>query len=362
MARVYNFGAGPAMLPLPVMERIRDEFLDYRGMGASLIEISHRSKEFDQVIDKCDELFRQLVKLPPNYKILYMHGGARMQFSSIPMNLMHRMPSHKAIYAKTGNFAELALQEAQRYGDVEEIVSSEETGYDRIPFVDPALVDQKASYFHITGNNTLYGTRWQHFPETGAVPLVCDMTSEILSRVVDYSKFGIIYAGMQKNIGPSGMAMVIIRDDLLGHAMKHTPLLLDFAVMNKDHSLTNTTNTFAIYVASLVFEWLVEQGGVETIEQVNNEKARILYDALDHSSFYRPYVHPDHRSTMNVTFNLPSEELLNKFVKESQKEGLYALKGHRAVGGVRASIYNAMPLEGVKALVHFMAEFERKNG
>jgi phosphoserine aminotransferase len=350
------------MLPTPVMERIRDEFMDYRGLGASLIEISHRSKEFDQIIDRADELFKRLVKLPSNYKVLYMHGGARMQFSSIPMNLLPLKPARKAIYAKTGEFAKIALQEAERYGQIETIVSSEDTGFDRIPYVDPAKVDQNASYFHITGNNTIYGTRWHQFPQTGNVPLVCDMTSEILSRVVDYSKFGVIYAGMQKNIGPSGMAMVIIREDLLGHAMESIPTLLDFAVMAKDHSLTNTTNTFAIYVAALVFEWLEGQGGVEAIEKVNNEKARLLYEALDNSPFYKPYVHREHRSIMNVTFNLPNETLNDKFVKESGKEGLYALKGHRSVGGIRASIYNAMPLAGVQKLIDFMKEFERKNG
>lgn len=361
-SRVYNFSAGPAMLPTPVMERVQEELLDYKGMGASVIEISHRSKEFKEIIDSADELFKELTSLPDNYRILYVHGGARMQFSAIPMNLMGRTPSRKALYFETGNFAKLASEEAKRFGTVKVVASSAETNFDRIPEYDQGELDQDAAYVHITSNNTIYGTRWHNFPDTGDVPLVADSTSELLSRVIDFSRFGIIYAGLQKNLGPSGLAMVIAREDLLGNCLEGTPSLLDYAVYEKNHSLTNTTNTFAIYVVKLVLEWLKEQGGIKAMEAINIKKADHLYGILEKSEFYTATTHPDHRSIMNVTFTLPSQELTDQFLKEALGEGLYALKGHRKVGGIRASIYNAMPIEGVEALGSFMKEFERKNG
>jgi len=362
MPKVYNFGAGPAMLPEPVMEQIRDELLDYRGMGVSVIEISHRSKEFVAILEEAQALFRELTGLPENYRLLFMHGGARMQFSALPLNLAGRSPDRKALYFETGNFAQLAIKDAAPYADVRIVASSATSNFDRIPDYDPAAIEQDAAYVHITSNNTLYGTRWNRFPETGNVPLVADQTSEILSRVLDYSRFGVIYAGLQKNLGPSGMAAVIIREDLLGQALPQTPPLLNYSLCAKDNSLTNTTNTFAVYVIKLVLEWQREQGGVAALERRNQEKAARLYQVLDGSNFYRGVADPAHRSMMNVTFRLPGEELEARFIKQAEGEGLYALAGHRNVGGVRASIYNPMPLAGVEALAQFMEEFERNNG
>ena len=360
--RVYNFGAGPAMLPLSVMERIRDEFLDYRGMGASVIEISHRSKEFQAIQDQAKALFRELAGLPDDYRILFVHGGARMQFAALPLNLAGRSPSRTCLYAETGNFSQLAIQDAKPFAEVRVIASGAADRFRRIPALDPATVDQAAAYLHITSNNTVCGTRWQEFPETGAVPLIADQTSEILSRVIDYRRFGVVYAGLQKNLGPSGMAVVVIRADLLGHAAPQTPLLLNYAQLDKDDSLTNTTNTFAVYVVRCMLEWLKEEGGVAALEQRNQAKAACLYEVIDASGFYRGFADPACRSTMNVTFHLPSPDLEKRFVAAALAEGLYALEGHRAVGGLRASLYNPMPLAGAEALAIFMTEFERKHG
>ena len=362
MSRVFNFGAGPAMLPVEVMEKAQAEFLDYNGIGASIVEISHRSKDFDAIVDACDELIYELSSVPKNYKLLYVHGGARMQFSAMPMNLLPRSESGKMLYFETGNFAKLAHQEAAKYGEVQIVASGKDSGFDRIPDYDPAVFNQDAAYVHITSNNTLYGTRWNEFPETGDIPLVADMTSELFSRVLDFSKFGAVYAGFQKNLGPSGTALVMIREDLLGNAMPTTPTLLDYADYAKSHSMSNTISTFNMYILKLVLEWKKAQGGLAALEERNNKKAAVLYDVLDNSDFYVPVAHKDHRSTMNVTFNLKNNDLLDSFLKQALGEGLYALKGHRAVGGVRASIYNAMPIEGCQALADFMVEFERKNG
>lgn len=362
MSQVYNFGAGPAMLPVPVMERIRDEFLDFKSMGISIIEISHRAKQFEQVLLDAQERFRQLTELPDNYKILFVHGGARMQFSALPMNLAGRSPSKKCLYVETGNFAKLANKDAKPFGDIRVIANSADTNYSYLPEITGEMVDQDAAYLHMTTNNTIYGSRYNTFPDTGKVPLIADQTSEILSRVIDYSKFGCIYAGLQKNLGPAGTAIVVIREDLLGHASPETPVLLNYEQCAKDNSLTNTANTFAIYVTGLVLDWLQEQGGVAAIEKVNEQKAKTLYDVIDAGDYYRGVIQPEFRGTMNVSFNLPSEELEAKFLKEAGALGLYALKGHRSVGGIRASIYNAMPLAGVEALARFMQEFESRNG
>lgn len=361
-SRIFNFGAGPAMLATEVMEKAQAEFLDYQGMGASVIEISHRSKDFDEIINRCDELIRELTNLPDNYKILYVHGGARMQFSAIPMNLINRAPSNKALFFETGNFAKMAQKEAARYGEAKIVASSADTNFDRIPAFDPSVIDQDASYAYITSNNTLFGTRWHQFPDTGNVPLVADATSELLSRVIDYSQFGLIFAGFQKNLGPSGMALVLIREDLLGHAIPATPTMLDYKTYADNHSLANTTNTFAIYMLKLMLEWKKEKGGIAAIEALNTQKAQVLYDLLDSSDFYKAVAHPDHRSIMNVTFNLVDNDLLGQFLEQALERGLYALKGHRSVGGVRASIYNSMPIEGVQALADFMRDFERDKG
>jgi len=360
--KVYNFGAGPAMLPVPVMERIRDEFLYFQGMGVSVIEVSHRAKQFEKVLLDAQESFRQLTNLPDNYKILFVHGGARMQFSALPMILAGRSASKKCLYVETGNFAKLANKDAKGYGDIQVIASSADTNYDRLPAITPEMIDQDAAYLHITTNNTLYGSRYSQFPDAGKVPLIADQTSAILSRVVDYSQFGCIYAGLQKNLGPSGTAIVVIREDLLGHASAETPVLLNYEQCAKDNSLTNTANTFAIYVTGLVLEWLQEQGGIAAIEKINEQKAKTLYDLIDAGDYYRGVIQPQVRGTMNVSFNLASEELEAKFLKEAGQQGLYALKGHRSVGGIRASIYNAMPMAGVEALASFMKEFESKNG
>ncbi len=360
--KVYNFGAGPAMLPESVMERIREEWLDFQGMGVSVIEISHRAKQFEQVLLAAQARFSELANLPENYKVLFVHGGARMQFSALPMNLAGRSASKKCLYVETGNFAKLANKDAKAFADVKIIASGAETNYDRIPEVTPEMIDQDAAYLHITSNNTIYGSRWNQFPETGNVPLIADQTSEILSRVIDYSKFGCIYAGLQKNLGPSGTAVVVIREDLLGYASEQTPLLLNYEQCAKDNSLTNTANTFAIYVTGLVLDWLQDQGGVAAIEQQNEQKAKVLYDLIDRGDYFRSVIQPEFRGTMNVSFNLPSDELEAKFLKEAGEEGLYALKGHRSVGGIRASIYNAMPQAGVETLASFMREFEAKNG
>lgn len=360
--KVYNFGAGPAMLPVPVMEKIQQEWLDYQGMGVSIIEISHRAKEFVAVLNEAQALFRELTGVPDNFRILFVHGGARMQFSALPLNFAGRVPSRKCLYVESGNFAQLAAEEAQNFCHVETIASSEKTDYDRIPDLNAIPIPQDAAYLHITGNNTIYGTRWNQFPHTGDVPLIADMTSELLSRQIDYSQFGVVYAGLQKNLGPSGMAMVIVREDLLGFADQQTPLLLNYTQCDKDNSLTNTTNTFAVYVIKLVLEWLKDQGGVAAIETLNEQKAARLYQVIDSGYFYKGIAQSEHRSIMNVSFKLPNEELDDKFLKEANAIDLYALKGHRNVGGIRASIYNPMPMAGVEKLAKFMEEFERKNG
>lgn len=360
--RVYNFGAGPAMLPLPVMERIRDEFLDYHGLGASVIEISHRSKEFQAIQDQAKALLYELAGIPSDYRILFVHGGARMQFAALPLNLAGRSATRTCLYAETGNFSQLAIKDAQPFADVKVIASGAADGFRRLPTIAPVAIDQSAAYLHITSNNTVCGTRWHEFPETGTVPLIADQTSEILSRAIDFRRFGVVYAGLQKNLGPSGMAVVIIRKDLLGQTAAQTPLLLNYSQLDKDDSLTNTTNTFAVYVVKCMLEWLKEQGGVAAMERRNQEKAAVLYRALDGSGFYRGFADPSCRSIMNVTFHLPTPDLEKRFAQEALAAGLYALEGHRAVGGLRASIYNPMPLAGVEALVHFMTEFERNNG
>ena len=358
---VYNFGAGPAMLPVPVMEQIQREWLDYQGMGVSIVEISHRSQEFVAVLEEAQRLFRELTGLPDNYRILFVHGGARMQFSALPLNFAGRVPTRRALYVETGNFAKLAAREAEKFCPVQTIADSAATDYDRIPALETGMIDPTAAYLHITSNNTIYGTRWNRFPDTAQVPLIADMTSELLSRVIDYRQFGVVYAGLQKNLGPSGMAMVIVREDLLDHADPQTPTLLDYTQCAKDNSLTNTTNTFAVYVIKLVLEWLKQQGGVAAMEKLNEQKAARLYGLIDGSDFYHGVAQPEHRSIMNVSFKCPSSELDGKFLAGAEAHGLYALKGHRNVGGIRASIYNPMPLEGVEKLAGYMEEFAQKN-
>lgn len=360
--RVFNFSPGPAMLPIEVMTRVQHEFLNYGGLGASIVEISHRSKDFVRVVEEAIVLFRELTSLPENYSVLFMHGGARMQFSAVPMNLIGRKPARKAAYVETGVFSATAIKDAGPYGTIETIASSRNVKFVRIPEVNLASIAQDTSYVHITTNNTACGTRWNTFPDTGDVPLVGDATSEILSRVMDYSRFGLVYASLQKNLGPAGTAIVAVRKDLFGSALPGTPPLLNYADVDKGQSLTNTPSTFNIYFAREVMRWIRDLGGVREMERRNNEKAKLLYDFLDSSTFYKPLVDKAHRSTMNVTFDLPTPQAFEAFLQEAGKEGLYALKGYRDVGGIRASIYNGMPLEGVQALVSFMQEFERARG
>jgi phosphoserine aminotransferase len=359
---VYNFGAGPSMLPPSVMQQVQRDFLNFNNMGVSLIEISHRSKEFEAVLARCDELVREVARLPANYHILYTHGGAQMQFAGVPMNLLARKPARKAVYSETGHFSRLANTEAQRYGNIVIASHSRDSKYDHIPVFTRDMVDDDASYAFITSNNTIYGTQYRELPDMGDMPLVVDATSDIFSRTVDFSKLGVVFAGMQKNLGPAGTALVIVRDDLVGHAMERTPSLLDWSTYVKHHSLANTNSTFNIYVMCLVMEWLKDQGGTDAMEKINEEKAQAIYRILDSSSFYRGTAHPDHRSRMNVTWVLPTEELNALFLKEALANGLYALKGHKVVGGIRASIYNAMPLAGCRKLAEFMREFERVHG
>ncbi|MEX2470267.1 MAG: 3-phosphoserine/phosphohydroxythreonine transaminase [Pseudohongiellaceae bacterium] len=362
MTRVFNFGAGPAMLPTEVMEKAQQEFLDYNHMGASVIEISHRSAEFDEIINRTDSLLRELAAIPDNYHILYVHGGAQMQFSAVPLNIINRKPARKASFVLTGNWAVKASKEAGRYGTALDVASSKDQNFNYIPDFDPASLDPESSYLHIVSNNTLFGTRWHSFPDTGEIPLVADMTSEFLSREIDISQFGVIFAGLQKNLGPAGLALVLVRDDLLDLALPETPQLLNYRVYADQHSLANTNNTFAIYMMSLVLDWAKQQGGLKVLEERNEAKAKLIYDYLDSADFYSGTAQPAHRSRMNVTFNLADDKLLNDFVKQAEAEGLYALKGHRDVGGARASIYNAMPIAGCEALVNFMKDFASKNG
>jgi phosphoserine aminotransferase len=331
-------------------------------MGASIIEISHRSKEFQAVQDEAKALLRELARIPDDYRILFVHGGARMQFTALPLNLAGRSATRTCLYEETGNFSQLAIKDAQPFADVRVVASGADSGFRRLPELPLAKIDQSAAYLHLTSNNTVCGTRWHTFPESGTVPLIADQTSEILSRAIDVRRFGLIYAGLQKNLGPSGMAVVIIRQARLGQPSPQTPLLLNYSQLDKDDSLTNTTNTFAVYVVKCMLEWLREQGGVTAMERCNEEKAAVLYRVLDESGFYRGFADPSCRSIMNVTFHLPAPELEKRFITEALDAGLYALEGHRAVGGLRASIYNPMPPAGVEALAGFMREFERKNG
>ena len=350
------------MLPIEVMKKAQEEFLDYNNMGASVIEISHRSKEFDEILNRTDDLLRELANIPSNYKILYVHGGAQMQFSAVPLNLINRNPARKASFILTGTWAVKASKEASRYGTALDIASSKDSNFNYIPEFNASMLDPESSYVHIVSNNTLYGTRWQSIPKTGDIPLVADMTSEFMSRKLDISQFGIIFAGLQKNLGPAGLAVVIIREDLLEHALPETPGLLNYKTYSEQHSLANTNNTFAIYMMSLVMAWLKDQGGVEKMEMRNEAKAKLIYDYIDSTDFYFGTADSAHRSIMNVTFKLLNENLLNSFLEQAETNSLYALKGHRAVGGVRASIYNAMPISGCQALVNFMQEFEKNNG
>ena len=359
MERVYNFSAGPSMLPLEVLEKAQKEFVCYKDSGMSVLEMSHRSKSYENIQTQAEQTLRELMHIPQNYKVLFLQGGASTQFAMIPLNLMNK--NKKADYVVTGQWAKKAAQEAARYGKVNIVASSEDTKFNHIPELNQKDFDPEADYFYITINNTVFGTRYTKLPETGNIPLVGDMSSSILSEEIDITKFGILYAGAQKNIGPAGLTIVIIREDLIGNAMDFTPTMLKYETHSENDSMYNTPPTYSIYFAGLVFEWVKKQGGVGAMQKKNEEKAKILYDFLDSSKLFKGTVVPKDRSLMNIPFVLPSKELDEKFVKQATENGFVNLKGHRIVGGMRASIYNAMPLEGVKKLIEFMQKFEIEN-
>ena len=356
----YNFAAGPAILPAPVLQEAQENLVTFPGSGMSLLEMSHRSKPVQDMIQAAEDDIRALAGIPENYHILFLQGGASLQFSMVPMNLL--TPGGKADHLITGSFANLAFKDAQKVGDVRVAGSSENTNYDRIPTPDDLNLDPDADYVHFTGNNTIYGTEWHVDPVVGNVPLVADLSSNIFSKPIDVSKYGLIYAGAQKNLGAAGVTLVLLRDDLLSRSPDSLPLMLNYNTHAKGHSAYNTPPVFSIYIMGLVVKYILQQGGLEKIGTQNADKARLLYNQLDSSEFFRGHAMQGSRSLMNVTFNLPSPELEAKFTSDATSEGLVELKGHRSVGGIRASIYNAFPKKGVEALVSFMGEFERTNG
>lgn len=360
MARVYNFSAGPSMLPERVLAKAASEMLDYEGSGQSVMEMSHRSKEYEAIINGCEALLREVMSIPDNYKVLFLQGGASSQFAMIPLNLLNG--SGKADFVLTGQWATKAYQEASRYGECRAVASSKDQTFSYIPKFDKSTFTPDADYFHICMNNTIYGTVYHELPDTGKVPLVADISSCALSQPIDVSKFGMLYAGAQKNMGPAGLTVVIIREDLLGHARENTPTMFNYVTHSENGSMYNTPPTYAIYICKLVLEWLKNDiGGLKNMQAINEKKANLLYDFLDRSKLFRGTVTPEDRSLMNIPFVTGSDELDKKFVSEAKAAGFVNLKGHRSVGGMRASVYNAMPVEGVEKLVAFMEKFEREN-
>ncbi len=355
--RVYNFSAGPSNLPLEVLKEAQKDLLDFNGTGMSITEMSHRSKPFIAVNDEANALLRELMNIPDDYAVLFVQGGASQQFAAVPLNLLQK---GRADYLVTGNFASKAFEEGSRFGDMAIAASSKDAGYTYIPDMDSVKFRDDIDYVHFTYNNTIFGTRFTSLPKTNAT-LVTDMSSCILGQEVDVKNFGLIYAGAQKNIAPAGVTIVIVKRDLLGKALPICPTMLNYSIQDKNDSLYNTPPCFSIYMAMLVFRWLKKLGGVKAIEQINIEKAKLLYDFIDNSSLFSNKVAVKDRSIMNVPFVTGSQELDAKFIAESAKAGLVSLKGHKVVGGMRASIYNAMPIEGVKALIDFMKKFEMEN-
>jgi phosphoserine aminotransferase len=358
--RIHNFSAGPAVLPVPVLEEAQRDMLGLPGVGMSVMEISHRSKTFDEIFARAEAGLRQLLEIPDNYHVLFLQGGASLQFSMIPMNFLPAEGS--ADYVITGSWGKKALKEAKRAGAVNVAATMADGGFTRVPGNDELKLDPKAAYVHITTNETIEGVEWKKELEVGDVPLVADASSDILSHPIPVDKYALIYAGAQKNMGPSGVTLVIIRDDLLKRITDGLHTMLDYRTHVENKSLYNTPNTWGIYIISLVCKWLRDKGGLTAMHRENEAKAGLLYDTIDATDFYRGHADVDSRSIMNVTFRLPSEELEKKFAAEATVQGLDGLKGHRSVGGIRASIYNAFPLAGVEALVAFMKEFERANG
>ena len=358
MSRVYNFSAGPSVLPESVLQQAAAEMMDYQGSGQSVMEMSHRSKVYDAIIKSCEALLREVMGIPDNYKVLFLQGGASSQFAMVPLNLMNG--SGSADYVITGQWASKAQKEAARYGDARIVASSKDKTFTYIPELDPSTFNPEADYFHICMNNTIYGTRYTALPETGKVPLVADVSSCILSEPIDVSRFGVLYAGAQKNMAPAGLTVVIIREDLIGHARDMTPTMFNYQTHADADSMFNTPPCWSIYICKLVLEWLKNDiGGLENMKKINEEKAALLYDFLDSSSPFKGTVVKKDRSLMNIPFVTGNEEMDARFVKEAAAAGFVNLKGHRTVGGMRASIYNAMPVEGVKKLVEFMREFEK---
>jgi phosphoserine aminotransferase len=360
--RVHNFGAGPAVLPLPVLERVQAELLDYAGTGMSVMEMSHRSAAFEGIIQKAEADLRALLGLGSDHAVLFLQGGASLQFAMVPANL--RAAAASADYVVSGHWSKVALKEAQKSGRARVAGSTEASAFDRVPAQGELDLDPGAAYLHFTSNNTIYGTQWASPPEPPpGVPLVCDASSDALSRPIDTSRYGLLYAGAQKNLGPAGVTVVVVLKELLERTPGGLPAMLDYRLLAESRSLHNTPPTFAIYVVGLVLEWLLGTGGLAEAGRRNEAKAARLYEAIDGSGgFYRGHAQPESRSRMNVTFRLPSEELEKAFVKEAQAERLDGLKGHRSVGGLRASIYNACPIESVAALAGFMGEFRRRRG
>lgn len=357
MSRVYNFSAGPSCLPEEVLQQAAAEMLDYKGTGMSVMEMSHRSKPYQAIIDETEALARELMGIPENYKVLFLQGGASLQFAMIPQNLM---VNHKrAAFMNTGAWSDKAIKEAKKFGEALVVASSKESTFNYIPEI-PAI-PENIDYFYICANNTIYGTKFNEFPKTGNVPLIADFSSCIMSEKVDVSQFGLIFAGAQKNLGPAGVCLVIIRDDLVGKAPESTPTMMNYQTHVDNGSMFNTPPTYGIYIMGLVFQWIKKNGGIEAMEKRNREKAALLYDFLDSSSMFKGTVVAKDRSLMNVPFVTGNEELDAAFIKEATAAGFVNLKGHRSVGGMRASIYNAMPTEGVRALVDFMKAFEAKN-
>ena len=357
--RVYNFSAGPSMLPLSALERAGSEITNYRGSGMSVMEMSHRSKVFLQIFQETQDKLRRIMQVPEGYKILLLQTGASGQFSMIPLNLIGK--TGKADYAVTGNFSNLAYKEAQKYGQINLAASSQDRDHSYIPAQDQLKLDPQASYFYYCSNNTIYGTEWGYVPQTGDVPLVCDMSSDILSMPVDVSRYGIIYAGAQKNMAPAGLTVVIIREDLAGHELPYTPLMMNYKTMIDKDSMYNTPPCWCIYMLGLTLDWVEEQGGVAGMEKLRDLRSSMLYDTLDNSKLFKCHAEKGSRSGMNVTFRTGNEELDAKFVAQATQAGFVNLKGHRKVGGMRASIYNAMPVEGVEKLCDFIRAFDKNN-
>lgn len=358
--RIYNFAAGPAVLPLPVLEEAQRDLVALPGVGMSVMEISHRSKTFEDIIQGAEADMRTLGGIPDGYKVLFLQGGASLQFSMVPMNLL--TPGATADYIITGDWAKKAMKEAKRVGATHVAATTEDGNFTRVPKPTELKLTPGAAYVHITSNNTIHGTEWQWLPDTGGAPLVCDASSDIFSRPIDVSKHALIYAGAQKNLGPSGVTVVIVREDMLARSQDALPTMLNYKTQAENGSMYNTPPTFGIYILRLVMKWLAGIGGLAAIQQINERKAATLYAELDRSAFWTPHADKDSRSRMNVTFRLPSEALEAAFAKQATAAGLDGLKGHRSVGGIRASIYNAFPESGVKALVDFMREFEKKHG